>query len=107
MMPHNEYVEIRNGGYYVAGSRIGLDIIYHEFQDGISPEEMLHSYPSMGSLAKVYGAIAFMLDHPDAVQEYLRDQDRLFEEIKAKYPLSAVEQERFERISRELAAKRR
>ncbi len=26
-MPTNEYVEIRNGAYYVAGTRIGLDIV--------------------------------------------------------------------------------
>lgn len=26
-MPTNEYVEVRNGGYYVAGTRIGLDVV--------------------------------------------------------------------------------
>ncbi len=27
MMPTNQYVEVRNGGYYVAGTRIGLDVV--------------------------------------------------------------------------------
>jgi len=27
MMPANQYVEIRNGGYYLAGTRIGLDVV--------------------------------------------------------------------------------
>ena len=24
MLPTNEYIEVRNGGYYIAGTRIGL-----------------------------------------------------------------------------------
>jgi len=31
MMPTNEYVEVRNGGYYVAGTRIGLDVVVYDF----------------------------------------------------------------------------
>jgi hypothetical protein len=26
MMATNEYVEVHNGGYYVAGTRVGLDV---------------------------------------------------------------------------------
>ena len=32
MMPTNEYVEIRNGGYYVSGTRIGLDVVLYDFR---------------------------------------------------------------------------
>jgi hypothetical protein len=32
-MPTSVYVEIRNGGYYVAGTRIGLDIVAHDFRN--------------------------------------------------------------------------
>jgi hypothetical protein len=36
MMPTNEYVEVRNGGYYVAGTRIGLDVVVYDFRrDGL------------------------------------------------------------------------
>ena len=38
MMPTNEYVEIRNGGYYVAGTRIGLDVVTYDFRNGRSAE---------------------------------------------------------------------
>ena len=86
MMPTNEYVEVRNGGYYVAGTRIGLDVLYYDRQRGMSPEAMLEAYPSIGRLGKVYGAIAFILDHPDEVEAYLKDQERLFEEIRKQFP---------------------
>ena len=54
-MPTHQYVEIRNGAYYVAGTRIGLDVIVHEFRDGRSAEAIFDAYPSIGSMAKVYG----------------------------------------------------
>ena len=84
MMPVNEYVEVRNGGYYVAGTRIGLDVVIHSFRNGRTAEAIFDAYPLIGSLAKVYGAITFILEHPKEVEVYLRDQDRIFEEIQAR-----------------------
>ncbi|MGH9625918.1 MAG: DUF433 domain-containing protein [Bryobacteraceae bacterium] len=102
--PGSPYVEIRNGGYYVIGTRIGLDVIVHEFQSGKSPEAILQSYSSIGSLAKIYGAITFVLEHPEAIATYLEDQERLWEEIKEKYPLPPDMLQRFIR-ARELLHK--
>ena len=104
-MPTNEYVEIRNGGYYVAGTRIGLDVIVHDFRNGRSAEEIFDAYPSIGSLAKVYGAITFVLEHPAEVDSYLQDQIRLFEEIKKRHPMPAEMLEPFENASSEGALK--
>jgi uncharacterized protein (DUF433 family) len=101
MMPTNEYVEVHNGGFYVAGTRIGLDVITHDFRRGRSAEAIFDAYPSIGSLAKVYGAIAFILEHPAEVDEYLADQDRIFEEIKTQYPMPAETIERIERVKAE------
>ena len=44
MMPTNEYVEVRNGGYYVAGTRIGLDVVVYDFRDGRSAEAIFEAY---------------------------------------------------------------
>ena len=96
-MPVSEYVELRNGGYYVSGSRIGLDVLIHEYRRGRSAEDFYAAYPSTGSLAKVYGAIAFILEHPAEIEAYLADQDRIFEQIKAEYPMSQDMIDRFER----------
>ena len=103
MKPANEHVAIRNGGYYIAGTRIGLDTIVFEFRNGRSAEAILDAYPAIGSLARVYGAITFVLEHPREIEVYLAKQDSRWEEFKAKNPLTPEMIERFERGRRELS----
>lgn len=104
-IPTNEYVEIRNGGYYVAGTRVALDQVVHAFRSGRTAEAILDSYPSIASLAKVYGAIAFILEHSAAIDAYLIDQDRAFGEIRARYPMSPALTERLRRSWHEVSTK--
>lgn len=105
MLPANEYVEVRNGGYYVAGTRIGLDVLVHDFQRGRSAEGIFEAYPALGSLAKVYGAVAFILEHPAEIDAYLQDQERTFERIKTQYPMPQDMIDRFEQARKEASAK--
>ena len=79
-----DYVEQRNGGYYIAGTRIALDSIVLAFKDGESPETILQSFPLAGPLVRVYGAIIFYLENQATVEAYLRDQERLWAEVKSK-----------------------
>jgi uncharacterized protein (DUF433 family) len=95
MLPANQYVEVRNGGYYVAGTRIGLDVLVYDFRRGRSAEAIFEAYPSIGSLAKVCGAITFILEHQAETEAYLRDQERILGETKAQYPMSQDMIERF------------
>ncbi|MBV8844086.1 MAG: hypothetical protein JO307_14855 [Bryobacterales bacterium] len=76
-----DYVEQRDGGYYLAGTRISLDTIVHAFQEGESPEGILRSFPMAGPLVRIYGAITFYLENKDKVEAFLRDQDRLWEAL--------------------------
>ena len=101
----SEYIEERNGGHFVAGTRIGLDVLVYEFRDGRSPESILDDYPSIGSLAKVYGAITFILEHPAEINSYLEAQDRQYEEVQKRHPLSPEMIERFYRGQRGSAAR--
>jgi uncharacterized protein (DUF433 family) len=105
MMPTNQYIELRNGAYYVAGTRIGLDVITHEFRNGRSAEAIFEAYPALESLAKLYGTITFILEHPAEIDAYLKDQDRRYEEIKLQHPLPQDLIERFERGKAELSSK--
>ena len=59
-MERSEYVEQRNGGFYVAGTRVSLDSIVYSFKGGDSPETIRQNFSSL-SLEQVYGAIAFYL----------------------------------------------
>jgi uncharacterized protein (DUF433 family) len=73
-----EYVEQRNGGFYVAGTRISLDSVVYSFRRGNSPETIQSEYPLL-KLSQIYGAIAFYLDHQAAVDRYLEEKRREFE----------------------------
>lgn len=79
-----DYVEECNGGYYIAGTRIGLDSIVLAFKDGESPETILESFPMAGPLVRVYGAITFYLENTENVEAYLRNQERLWVEVKTR-----------------------
>ena len=98
MMPTNEYIEARNGGYYVTGTRIGLDVVVYDFRDGRSADAIFEAYPSIGSLARVYGAITFILEHPNEIEAYLEDQDGRYDEFKAQHPLTPDMIDRFEQV---------
>ena len=103
--PVNEYVEIRDGGYYLAGTRIGLDVLVYSFRLGKSPEGILQAHPSIGSLAKVYGAIAFILENPGVVETYLRDQEALWDKLRETHPLPPEALERFKHAREEMTPK--
>jgi uncharacterized protein (DUF433 family) len=90
----NEYVEQRNGGYYVAGTRVSLDSVLFAFRRDEAPETILEHFPAIGSLAKVYGAIAFALDHPQEMDAYLTQQERHWEEARQANPPAMVEKVR-------------
>jgi uncharacterized protein (DUF433 family) len=79
-----QYVEEREGGYYIAGTRIALDSIVGAFKAGESPETILRSFPLAGPLVRIYGAITFYLENKDKVEAYLKDQERLWKEVATK-----------------------
>jgi uncharacterized protein (DUF433 family) len=86
----NEYVEQRDGGYYVAGTRVTLDSVVCCFLGGESPEGIVESFPAL-DLEQAYGAIAFYLANRQAVDAHLErgqaEFNRLREEARRKYPL--------------------
>jgi uncharacterized protein (DUF433 family) len=79
-----QYVEERESGYYIAGTRIALDSIVGAFKAGESPETILRSFPLAAPLVRIYGAITFYLENKDKVEAYLKDQERLWKEVATK-----------------------
>ncbi|MEW6737492.1 MAG: DUF433 domain-containing protein [Acidobacteriota bacterium] len=73
-----DYIEKRNGGYYVAGTRISLDSIVYGYWRGESPEEIIQSFPLL-KLEQAYGAIAFYLTNKTKIDAYLKVQEAAFE----------------------------
>jgi uncharacterized protein (DUF433 family) len=57
-----DYIAQRDGGFWVAGSRVSLDSIVYASRSGESPEAIQQEFPSL-SLEQVYGAVAFYPGH--------------------------------------------
>ena len=83
----SQYIDQRDGGYYVAGTRISLDSVVYSFNRGNSPGRILEQFPLIEKPAKVYGAIAFYLEHQSAIDAYLDARKSEFEASKGP-PLS-------------------
>ena len=97
-----EYIEERNGNYYVAGTRISLDSIVHAFRRGESPETICQNFELLG-LEEIYGAIAFYLANQGDVDAYLIRQNEKWAEGKSDAePLPANLRKRLMRARDEL-----
>jgi len=68
-----DYVETRDGGYYVTGSRVSLDSIVYAFLSGQTAEAIGQAFPVL-TLEQVYGALTFYLAHRQTVDDYLTAQ---------------------------------
>ena len=84
------YVEQRNEGYWIEGTRISLDSIVYAFLNGESPESIAQNFPLL-SLEQVYGAITFYLANRETVDSYLAEGESEFLKLqsacRAKSPL--------------------
>ena len=75
-----EYIERREGSFYLIGSRVPLARIVYEFLNGAAPEAIRLDYPTL-SLEQVYGAITFYLANKEEVERDMADRRRIEEEI--------------------------
>jgi len=78
-----DYVEKVDGAYRVARSRVSLESIVYCFHEGLSPESIAESFPTL-TLEEVYGAIAFYLANQQMADEYLREGEVLAGEMQAE-----------------------
>jgi uncharacterized protein (DUF433 family) len=96
-MERCEYIEQRNGGFYVAGTRVSLDSIVYSFKAGDSPETIRENFSSL-TLEQVYGAIAFYLARAQEVDANIRKGEAEVE--RSVPPLSASHPELYARLER-------
>jgi len=89
-MTLNDYIEQRDGGYWIRGTRVSLDSIVYRFLEGLSPDSIqIDCFPTL-TLEQVYGAITYYLGHRANVDAYLQEADRAYEafrqRVRAEYP---------------------
>src|SRR5437660_12784628 len=92
-----EYIEQRESGYYVAGTRVSLDSLVYAFRSGESPETIQQQFPTL-TLEQVYGAIAFYLGHQAEVDANIRDGEALTQQTIPS--LNQRKPEAFQRLQR-------
>jgi len=74
-----QYVEARDQGYWIAGSRVSLESVIYAFLDGLAPETIAAECFPVLSLEQVYGAIAYYLSNRQEIDVYLRQMNAEFE----------------------------
>jgi uncharacterized protein (DUF433 family) len=98
-----EYIEQREGGYYVAGTRVSLDSLVYAFRGGESPETIQQNFPSL-TLEQVYGAIAFYLGHQAEIDANIREGEealhRLVPSLSQRRPEAYI---RLQRVREQMA----
>ena len=73
-----QYVEKRDGGYWIVDSRVSLDSVVYAFLSGQSAESIAQSFPAL-KLEQVYGAITFYLSNRTDIDAYLAQAKRDYE----------------------------
>ena len=96
----DQYIEKQNDVWRVKGTRVALDSIIYQFQQGRSPEAIQDAFPAL-SLSQVYAAIAYYLDHQAELDEYLAHNEAMEAEfsqtIAQMFPKGAALKERIKR----------
>src|SRR5437016_14465458 len=98
----HEYIEKEDQVWRIKDTRVALDAIIYQFQQGRSPEAIQDAFPVL-SLSQVYGAIAFYLDHQVELDEYLAQSEATEEEFSRQitrlFPKGAALKERIKEHS--------
>jgi uncharacterized protein (DUF433 family) len=84
-----DYIDTREGGYWIGTTRVALDSIVYRFLEGLSPESIADCFPVL-TLEQVYGAITYYLAHRATIDAYLQAQDADYvafrQQLRARYP---------------------
>jgi uncharacterized protein (DUF433 family) len=97
---NRDFVERRDDGFYLVGSRVPLDCVVREFREGQSPEAIRSDFPTL-SLEQVYGAITFYLGHKDEVDNDMAARERVEDAFSEAHPAPRDLKEKLERARRQ------
>src|ERR1700684_3112776 len=99
------FVEHRENGFYLVGSRVPIDRIVREYRDGEQPEAIRSHYPTL-SLEQVNGAIVFYLGHKEEVEKVMAERKRVEEEFRKTHSAPAQLKAKIERARQQQMARR-
>jgi len=76
-----DYVEQREGGYFIEGTRVSLDSVVLSFLRGESIEGIAESFPAL-ELEQILGALTFYVANRELIDRYLQESRREFEALR-------------------------
>ena len=83
-MESPSYVEQRDGGYWIRGTRVSLDSVVYRFLEGLSPETIQSDCFPVLTLEQVYGAITYYLHYQAVIDAYLQTTNEEFESFRER-----------------------
>jgi uncharacterized protein (DUF433 family) len=86
----------------VGKSRVSLDLVVEQYENGMSPEDMVRAYDTL-ELADVHAAIAYYLRHRDEVRAYLKRRREEADALRAKIDVERPRVTREELLARRSA----
>ena len=85
-----------DGSIRITGSRVPLYSVIYHFELGSTPEQIAYKFQGLNP-ADIYAVIAFYLNHRDAIDKYLQEQ-----EAEAEARLRQIESDpKYQREKRE------
>lgn len=92
------------GTIRVSGTRVTLETIFYNFEEGASAEEIASRFTVL-KLADVYTVLGFYLRHIDEVKTYVQQRAMEAEEIrttmKAQFPSEGLRERLLARLAKE------
>src|SRR4051812_31885212 len=77
-------LRVDEGGVVRVGrSRISLDLIVEQYENGMTPDDMVRAYDAL-QLADVYATVAYYLRHRDVVRSYLKRREEEAAALRGK-----------------------
>src|SRR3954465_15973830 len=82
--PEPPPLRVEEGGAVRVGkSRVSLDLIVEQYENGMTPEDMVRAYDTL-VLADVHAVIAYYLRHREEVRAYLKRRGEEAQALRAK-----------------------
>jgi uncharacterized protein (DUF433 family) len=99
-MKRPPFVVDEGGAVRVGNSRVSLDLVVEQYENGMTPDDMARAYDTL-KLADVHAVVAYYLRHREEVRAYLKRRGEEAEVLRVK-----IEAERPRVSQEELLARR-
>lgn len=94
-----------DGTIRITGTRVSLDSVVHEYNQGATPEEIAISFPSL-RIEDIYATITYYLNNRGQVEEYLRQQEVDAEAVRRRIESAADYQQKMQDLRARILKRR-